>query len=146
MIPVSNSTPTLRMVMICLQPHSQMPPWSWCPSLPTRPVSEPDSWWPVNITSEEKPLAYSQINNSQVPEATWASLMAQMVKNQPAMQETQIWSLEKGMATHSSTLAWRIPWTKEPGGLQSMGSQRIGHYWAVNTDWPEAINLGLQNT
>ena len=55
-----------------------------------------------------------------------------MVKNLPAMQETQVQflsqedTLEKGMATHSSTLAWRIPWTEEPGGLQSMGSQRAG--------------------
>ena len=52
-----------------------------------------------------------------------------MVKNLPAMQETQVQSLgqedplEKGMATHSSILAWRIPWTEEPGGLQSMGSK-----------------------
>ena len=59
--------------------------------------------------------------------------MAQTVKNQPAMWETQVQSLgwedtmEEGMATHSSTLAWRIPWTEEPGGLQSMGSQRVGH-------------------
>ena len=59
--------------------------------------------------------------------------MTQMVKNLPAMQETQVRSLgredslEKGTATHSSILAWRIPWTEEPGGLQSMGSQRIGH-------------------
>ena len=58
---------------------------------------------------------------------------AQMVKNLPAMQETQVqslgWedSLEKGMAIHSSILAWRIPWTEEPGRLQSMGSQRVGH-------------------
>ena len=56
--------------------------------------------------------------------------MAQMVKNLPAMQETQVQSLdqedplEKGMATHSSILAWEIPWTEEPGGLQSMGSQK----------------------
>jgi len=56
-----------------------------------------------------------------------------MVKNLPAMQETWVQSLggevslEKGMATHSSILAWEIPWTKEPGGLQSMGSQRVGH-------------------
>ena len=62
-----------------------------------------------------------------------------MVKNLPAMWETQVWSLgredplEKGMATHSSILAWRIPWTEEPGGLQSMGSQRVGHDWATNT-------------
>ena len=61
------------------------------------------------------------------------SLVAQMVKNLPALQETQVQSLgwedplEKGMATHSSTLAWKIPWTKEPDGLQSMGSLRGGH-------------------
>ena len=59
--------------------------------------------------------------------------MAQMVKNLPAMQETQVQSLsgedtlEKGMATHSSILAWRIPWTEEPGGLQSLGLKRVGH-------------------
>ena len=56
-----------------------------------------------------------------------------MVKNLPAMQETRVRSLgqedplEKGMSTHSSILAWRIPWTEEPGGLQSMGLQRVGH-------------------
>ena len=56
-----------------------------------------------------------------------------MVKNLPAMQETQVLSLgqedslEKKMATHSIILAWRIPWTEQPGELQSMGSQRVGH-------------------
>ena len=56
-----------------------------------------------------------------------------MVKNLPAVLETQVQilsqenPLEKGMATYSSILAWRIPWTEEPGGLQSMGSQRVGH-------------------
>ena len=56
-----------------------------------------------------------------------------MVKKLPTVQETQVRSLdeegplEKGMATHSSILAWRIPWTEEPGGLQSMGSQRVRH-------------------
>ena len=56
-----------------------------------------------------------------------------MLKNLPAMWETQVQSLgqedplEKGMATHSSILAWRIPWTEELGGLQSMGSQRVRH-------------------
>ena len=60
------------------------------------------------------------------------SLVAQMVKNPPAMQKTQVQSLgredalEKEMATHSSTLAWEIPWTEEPGRLQSMGLQRVG--------------------
>ena len=62
------------------------------------------------------------------------SLVAQMVKNLPAMQETQVQSLgwedplEKGMETHSSILAWRIPWTEETGGLPSMGSQIVRHY------------------
>ena len=62
-----------------------------------------------------------------------ASLVAQTVKNMPTMQDTTVrflgWEnpLEKGMATHSSILAWRIPWTEEPGGLQSIGSQRFGH-------------------
>ena len=60
--------------------------------------------------------------------------MAQMIKNLPAMQETRVRSLgqedllEKGMATRSSILAWRIPWKEEPGELLSMGSQRIRHY------------------
>ena len=60
-----------------------------------------------------------------------ASLVAQLVKNLTTMQETQVQyldredPLEKEMATHSSILAWRIPWTEEPGGLQSMGSQEL---------------------
>ena len=59
--------------------------------------------------------------------------MTQAVKSLPAMQETWIRSLgwedplEKEIATHSSTLAWKIPWIEEPGGLQSMGSQRVRH-------------------
>ena len=59
-----------------------------------------------------------------------------MVKNLPAMQETQVWSLgledplEKEIATHSGTLAWKIPWTAEPGGLPSMGSHRVRHDWS----------------
>ena len=61
------------------------------------------------------------------------SLVAQKLKHLTAMQETRVQSLgwedplEKEMATHSSILAWRIPWTEEPGGLQSMGLQRVGH-------------------
>ena len=59
--------------------------------------------------------------------------MVQLIKNLPAIRETWVRSLgwedllEKGKATHSSILAWRIPWTEEPGGLQSMGTQRVGH-------------------
>ena len=69
----------------------------------------------------------------------WAFLVAQTVKNQPAMQEIWVRSLgfedplEKGMAAHFAILAWRISWTEEPGGLQSMGSQKVGHDWAINT-------------
>ena len=64
---------------------------------------------------------------------TKSSLVVQMVKHLPAMQDTRVRSLgwedplEKEMATHSSILAWRIPWTEEPGRLQSMESQRVGH-------------------
>ena len=67
-----------------------------------------------------------------------ASLVAQMVKNLPSIQETRVRSLcwedplEKNMVTHSSLHAWRIPWTEEPGGLQSMESQRVGHDSATN--------------
>ena len=61
------------------------------------------------------------------------SLVAQKVKHLPTVWETQVQSLgredllKKEMATHSSILAWKIPWTEEPGGLQSMGSQGVGH-------------------
>ena len=64
--------------------------------------------------------------------------MAQTVKHLPTMQETQVRALgqedplEKEMATHSSTLAWKIPWMEEPGRLQSMESQRVGHDWATS--------------
>ena len=67
--------------------------------------------------------------------------MAQSVKNLPAMQETGLISVlerspEKGMDTHSSILAWRIPWSEEPGELQSMELQRVGHNWMTNTFIP----------
>ena len=67
-----------------------------------------------------------------------ASLVAQTVKRLPAMRETQVRflgredPLEKEMAIHSRTLAWKIPWTEEPDRLQSMGSQRVGHDWATS--------------
>ena len=67
-----------------------------------------------------------------------ASLVAQMIKRLPAVRETRVRSLgreaplEKEMETHSSMLAWRIPWTEEPGGLPSMGSRRVGHDWATS--------------
>ena len=77
--------------------------------------------FPMNISSSSRTIFLQ------------ASLGAQTVKNPPAMQETWVpplggeEPLEKGMATYSSILAWRIPWTEQPGGLQSLGSQRVGY-------------------
>ena len=73
-----------------------------------------------------------------------------MVKNLPAVEEIQVWSLgqedplEEGMTTHSNIVAWAIPWTEEPGGLQSTGSQRVRCDWVTNTftsllGWGEEI-------
>ena len=79
----------------------------------------------------------------------WTSLTAQLVKNLPAMQKTWVrflgWEdpLEKEMAIHSSTLAWKIPWTEEPGGLQSMGSQRVGHDLATKPPPPQVYLSNL---
>ena len=100
----------------------------------------------------------AQLTHSFCPESLWAFpiptccdlfllkmrkstffFLIYMAKNLPAMQETQVWSLgwedplEEGMATHSSILVWRIPRTEEPGGLQFMGSQRVGLDWATHT-------------
>ena len=95
-----------------------------------------------------KPLQYSCLGNTKDRRAWWysprghkesaenthfAAPVAQSAKNLPAMQETWVRSLgqevplEMEMATHSSTLGWRIPWMEEPGGLQSMGSQGVRH-------------------
>ena len=71
-----------------------------------------------------------------------ASLVAQTVKHLPALQETRLQflgredPLEKEMAIHSSTLAWKIPWMEEPDRLQSMGLQRVGHNWATSLSFP----------
>ena len=67
------------------------------------------------------------------PYKLWASLVAQLVKNLPAVQETQVRSLgqedplKKEMANHSSIFSWKTPWAAEPDGLQSIGSQRVGY-------------------
>ena len=77
------------------------------------------------------------IDTYTLPCVKQASLVVQMVKNLPVVWETWVQSLgredalEEGPATHSSILAWRIPWTVEPGGLQSMGEQRVWHDWAT---------------
>ena len=79
------------------------------------------------------PCCYCVLLLRPSPRQAWASQVAQRVKKLPAMPETWVQSLgqedplEEEMATHSSILAWRIPWTGEPGGLQSMGSQRVRH-------------------
>ena len=107
-----------------------------------------DSVWPgFPDSSVGKESAYNAGDPSSIPgsgrapgegigyplQYSWVFLVAQMVKNPPTMQETWVQSLgredplEKGTATHSSILAWRIPWTEEPDGLQSMGLQRAGH-------------------
>ena len=75
------------------------------------------------------------------------SLITQMLKNPPGMQKTQVRSLgqedplEKGMAVHSSVLAWRIPQTEDPVRLQSMGSQRVGHDWVPFTMYDNICNI-----
>ena len=84
------------------------------------------------VKSEEEPR---KLREEMAPwDEPYGSQVAQMVKYWPAMWATWVRSLgqedplEKGMATHCSILSWRIPWTEEPGGLPSMGSQRIGHH------------------
>ena len=114
---------------------------SWVPSESDQLVSEE---MVPSVSSAAQPPAVDgqslQDNNAQLQTASssllffqGASLVAQMEKNLPAVQETWAQSLgwedvlEKGMAAHSSILAWGIPWTEEPGGLQTMGLQRVGH-------------------
>ena len=81
-----------------------------------------------------------------------AFLVAQMVKNLPMMQETCVWSLgqkdplEEKMTTISSILAWEIPWTEEPGGLQYTGLWRVGHNWATNTFIEKNISYEKSDT
>ena len=73
----------------------------------------------------------------------WVNVLTQTVKNPPAMQKIQVQflgledPLEKGMATHARILAWRIAWTKEPGGLQAMVLQRVRHYLGTNRHMPD---------
>ena len=88
------------------------------------------------LAHNKKFITQWQIWKNHLPSST--SLVAQMLKRLPTMRETWVQSLgredllEKEMATHSSILAWKIPWTEEPGRLQSMGSQRVGHDWTTS--------------
>ena len=87
------------------KPSTGSPPWAAYPKLPTG-FSYPYSYWAPDGSNGKKLSAVRQ---------TWVQRLGQEQ------------SLEKGRATHSSILAWEIPWTEEPGGLQSTGSQRVGH-------------------
>ena len=134
----------------CPQVNSFLPPQSIllfpkpCWTIPSDavPVQQSKAGSAVSQLPEQQPSQDQQLvtvvedkpsSGWQDPCLEWASLVAKMVKNLPAMQETwdrslgQEDPLEKGMATHSSILDWRMPWTEEPGRLQSMGSQRVGH-------------------
>ena len=88
------------------------------------------AWWATAHGVAESQTRLKQLSTYVY---IWSSLVIQMVKNPPAMWETWVQSLgqedslEEGMATHYSILAWRIPWTEEPGGLRSVGSQRVEH-------------------
>ena len=101
----------------------------------------PPYQWPSLVESKAAWRLWG--NRWQSSEQHWQSLQARnfpvahTVKNLLAMQETRVQSLgredplKKGMTTHSSILTWEIPWREEPGGLQAMGSQRVGHDWAT---------------
>ena len=89
-------------------------------------MKDREAWWAVGLVVAE---SWTRLGAS--------SLVAQLVKSLPVVRETWVPSLgredplEKEMASHSSILAWRIPWMEEPGGLQSTGSQRVGHDWVT---------------
>ena len=102
------------------------------------------TWWVWDLILSRLYPSYHLLAASSLSFWTWGfffflvdsngdSLVAQLVKDLPAVEETPVQSLgwedplEKEMATHSSILAWKISWTEEPGGRQSMGSQRVGH-------------------
>ena len=89
-------------------------------------------FWPGEFHGLYSPQGQKELDTTEQL-SLWTSLVDQMVKHLPTMWETWVLSLgeedplEKEMPTHSSTLAWKIPWTEEPGKLQSMGLQRVGY-------------------
>ena len=95
------------------------------------------AWWAAVYGVPQSRTRLKRLSSSSSPRE-WVSLLAQSVKNLPAMQETRVRSLgredplEKEMATYSSTLAWRIPWTEEPCGLQSTGARSWTHLKQLN--------------
>ena len=119
--------------VLCLSLKAQggMRLLSWCGQRPLMSWSRPQRWGPGSV-------GISQICLSLATVSQRSSLVAQTVKSLLAVQETRVRSLgwedpmEKEMATHSSILAWKIPWMEEFGRLQSMGSQRVRHDWATS--------------
>ena len=136
-----NTTVSIPSACILLSAHWHFDIWGLADTggtAPPRLLIPRESKW----KSPELPLICTPTNSE--------PLVAQTAKNPPVMQETQVRSLgqenplEKRMAIHSSIPAWRIPWTEEPGGLQSMGSQRVGHDWVTNT--PQTPSLSGSHT
>ena len=146
------------MLWKCL--HNKIQAWSWIPN-GKRPTAFIHCYFAEAIKSQHawkdtvpKPRSTEEgrAGDMVLSKITYrASLVARMVKNLPAVQETWVWSLgwedplEKGMATHSSVLAWRIPWTEEPDRLQFTGSQRVRHDWATNTQGGEVAPFSREN-
>ena len=135
-------------------------PASFCTPRPNLPVTPGVSWlptfafqslWNKRISfygvSSRRSCRSSKNQSALASLASGGSLVAQMVKNLPAVQKTWVQSLgwedplETGMATHSSILAWSIPWTEEPGGLPSMGLRTVGDNFATKPPWPCLLML-----
>ena len=134
-------TMSIEIELVIPLQYKRVPSWkrvltSWMVS-PTR-------WTWVRVNSRRwwrtgKPGVLQSMGSQRVGHDLATSLVAQRVKHLPAMRETWVWKdlgqedpLEKEMSTHSSIFAWRITWMEEPGGLQSVGSQRVGHEWATS--------------
>ena len=119
-------------------------PILWPPASKSWPIGkDPDAGkdWrqeEKGVREHEMVVWHHWLNGHEFEQTLGTSLVAQMVKHLPTMRETWVQSLaredplEKEMATHSSILAWRIPWMEEPGGLQSTGSQRVRHDWVTH--------------
>ena len=113
----------------------------WCIHIYTHIVINIRTYTYIHVCASvaENFNKYDKYNKTLHLREVWASMVAQTINNLPAMQETLVWSvgqedpLGRGRATYSSILAWRIPWTEEPGRLQSTGSQRVGHDGVTNT-------------
>ena len=116
-------------------PMHESEKWKWSRSVMSD-SSRPHGLQPTRLRRPwDFPGKRTRVGCHRLLTSKWAFLVAQTVKNPPVMQETQFQSpgwkdpLEKGITTHPSVFAWRIPWTEEAGGLQFMGSQKIGHNW-----------------